>query len=442
MKNLKKIILVIILLIIIIVGSIIYIKKSKKEINENDIINNKISMGIGEFSEEFLEQVNINEVMQIKSCMDKFLQSTNIKSSAYFGKNEHGELVQLVSDDFIKNKVISFFSENFISDNNVTIENIDKYVKFSSSVQNLNILDIKRIKNEHTDLKQYFIIGDIIIDSKLNRNCKYIITLDNKQRIFSVYPLKLDMDSIEEEKVIDKKIVKNNYNAIPVVSMTQEELSKFYFENMKYMLLYNKNQAYEHLNESYRQERFGSIEEFNNYIENNLEEIETMELIKYKVNANNNDIEYLLVDKYQNIYILNTSNEALKYKIQLDTYTLDLEEFNKAYNDATEKDRVKLNIDKWVKMLNCRDYKTAYNCLDETFRNNNFASEEEFEKYMREKFPLHYKLSVGSTEEVNGLYKQRIILEDITGLSDEKIENTIIMQLKDNYEFVMSFGIE
>ena len=61
---------------------------------------------------------------------------------------------------------------------------------------------------------------------------------------------------------------------------------------------------------------------------------------------------------------------------------------------------------------------------------------------MREKFPLHYKLSVGSTEEVNGVYKQSIILEDITGSSDEKIENTIIMQLKDNYEFVMSLGIE
>ena len=61
---------------------------------------------------------------------------------------------------------------------------------------------------------------------------------------------------------------------------------------------------------------------------------------------------------------------------------------------------------------------------------------------MREKFPLHYKLSVGQTEEVNGIYKQRIILEDITGASSEKIENTIIMQLKEDYEFVMSFEIE
>jgi len=441
LKNLKKIILIVIILILVIISTIIIIKKKSKVIDEEKVMNDTTAMGVGEFSEEFLEEVNINEVMQLKSCIDKFLESTNIKSSAYFGKNENGELEQLVSDEFIKNKVKSFLSEKYILNNNINEDNIAKYVKFSNSDQNFNILDIKRIKNENTDLKQYIVKGDIIINNKLNSNRRYVITLDNKQRVFSLYILQDEDDNIEE-KFKEDKIIKNNYNNIPVVAMTQEELSKFFFENMKNMLLYNKSQAYEHLNKEYREKRFGNIEEFNNYIEKNFEEISIMQLAKYKVNANNDDIEYLLMDKYQKIYILKTDNEALKYEVQLDTYTLNLEEFKKAFDESTDTHKVKLNIDKWVKMLNTRDYKTAYKYLDETFKNNNFASEEEFEKYMREKFPLHYKLSVGSTEEINGVYKQSIILEDITGSSDEKIENTIIMQLKDNYEFVLSFGIE
>lgn len=442
MKNLKKIILIIIILIFVIISTIIIIKKKSKVIDEDKVMNDTTAMGVGEFSEEFLEEVNINEVMQIKSCIDKFLESTNIKSSTYFGKNEHGELAQLVSDDFIKNKAMSFLSEKYILNNNINKDNITEYVKFSNSDQNFNILDVRRIKNENTDLKQYIVKGDIIINNNLNANRRYIITLDNKQRAFSIYILNNEENDIQEQTVKEDKVTKNNYNNIPVVAMTQEELSKFFFENMKNMLLYNKDQAYEHLSKEYREKRFGSIEEFNNYIEKNFEEISIMQLSKYKVNANNDDIEYLLMDKYQNIYILKTGNEALKYEVQLDTYTLNLEEFKKAFDESTDTHKVKLNIDKWVKMLNTRDYKTAYKYLDETFKNNNFASEEEFEKYMREKFPLHYKLSVGSTEEVNGVYKQSIILEDITGSSDEKIENTIIMQLKDNYEFVLSFGIE
>ena len=61
---------------------------------------------------------------------------------------------------------------------------------------------------------------------------------------------------------------------------------------------------------------------------------------------------------------------------------------------------------------------------------------------MRENFPLHYKLQVGNFEETNQTYTQYIVLTDITEESDEQIENTIIMQLKDDYDFVMSFSVQ
>ena len=60
---------------------------------------------------------------------------------------------------------------------------------------------------------------------------------------------------------------------------------------------------------------------------------------------------------------------------------------------------------------------------------------------MKENFQLHYDLQFGQTSNNNGVYEQEIILTDITGASSEQIEKTVIMQLGENYQFVMSFNL-
>ena len=130
------------------------------------------------------------------------------------------------------------------------------------------------------------------------------------------------------------------------------------------------------------------------------------------------------------------------YKVRLDTYTIMPDNFKETYDSSNEQYKVAMNIDKWIDMLNNRDYHSAYQYLDETFRNNNFGSEEAFEQYMREHFPLHYQLKIGQFTETNNTYTQYIVLTDITGETNEEIDNTIIMQLKDDYDFVMSFSVQ
>ena len=94
--------------------------------------------------------------------------------------------------------------------------------------------------------------------------------------------------------------------------------------------------------------------------------------------------EYVCRDKYQNLYIFRAKN-PLDYTVLLDTYTITTDNFKTTYDKSSEEYKVAMNIDKWIQMINSRDYTSAYNCLDETFRNNNFGSEEAFEKYMKEK---------------------------------------------------------
>ena len=49
------------------------------------------------------------------------------------------------------------------------------------------------------------------------------------------------------------------------------------------------------------------------------------------------------------------------------------DKFKETYDKGTDLEKVSLNIDKCLKMIQNRDYYNAYNILDETFRNNNFG---------------------------------------------------------------------
>ena len=130
-----------------------------------------------------------------------------------------------------------------------------------------------------------------------------------------------------------------------------------------------------------------------------------------------------------------------EFTTKLDTYTIATNKFLDTYNDSKNEEKVNMNINKWFLMLNNRDYNSAYNVLDETFRNENFGNEENFEKYMKEMYPLHYKVTLKNFSEQSDVYTQDIIFSDITGEDELENENTIIMQLKDNTDFVMSFSV-
>ena len=133
----------------------------------------------------------------------------------------------------------------------------------------------------------------------------------------------------------------------------------------------------------------------------------------------------------------------MQYSLLFDTYTIPTDKFMEQYNNSSNENKVKLNIDKWVKMLNNRDYENAFNCLDETFRVNTFNnSEAEFEQYMREKYPGHYEALYGEVTERNGIYGQSIVLKDITGEDTTEYHLDIVMQLGEDLEFVMSFTVE
>ena len=63
------------------------------------------------------------------------------------------------------------------------------------------------------------------------------------------------------------------------------------------------------------------------------------------------------------------------------------------------------------------------------------------EQYMKEHFPLHYEVENVEYSNEGSTYVQKINLTDVTGKDKNVISLNIIMQLKENYEFVMSFSM-
>ena len=182
-----------------------------------------------------------------------------------------------------------------------------------------------------------------------------------------------------------------------------------------------------------------NVENFENYISSNYQELSGITIRQYLVNRYDDYIEYVCKDQYENLYIFNVT-AVKEYTAKLDTYTIPTDKFKEQYDNGETQTKVMMNVDKWIDMLNNRDYTAAYNVLDETFRNNNFSSEEAFEAYMRENYPLHYSIDYISYQEEMNTFVQTISLKDITNESADTKQMTIIVQLKDNYNFVMSFS--
>lgn len=437
MKRLQSMIIVIASIIVILIISIIIIKKNVGNRVElaNNISNDEVSNNATE--NDFIQSDKISrlEYTVVSKAATTYIQTINKNNSMYLDINSNNETQYEERNKYILN----LLSQSYITKNKINNNNLEQHIKLLEEQLFFVPLIMKRVQSG--EVKTYVVEGITInMSYEFKGKSTLIINIDYENKTFSIEPTVIEYNEINTVDVISN-IDKKNNNGYSTKDINVENIIKDYMNNLKRMMLAKPEIVYEYLDEEYRNKRFGSLDNFKEYIKKNLEEIKEIYIDKYLFNKIENYSQYIGVDKYNNMYIFN-ERDPLNYTILLDTYTINSDKFKKAYDESDNKYKVKMNVDKWIKMINNRDYETAYKCLDETFRNNNFASEEEFEKYMREKFPLHYKLSVGSTEEVNGLYKQRIILEDITGVSDEKIENTIIMQLKDNYEFVMSFGIE
>lgn len=281
------------------------------------------------------------------------------------------------------------------------------------------------------------------------KDVQIFIKLDMTNSRFSVFPNEYLEKNEYSEKAAKEDLQKfselieeNEYNKFKQVNVSDERMAVVYFNDLKNTLLGNVEKAYNYIDEEYRNKRFGNIENFQKYLENNKSDLSNIEISSYLVNRYEDYTEFVCKDQFQNVYVIKET-AVMDYTVELDDYTLDykFQDMVNEYNSSNDQYKIAYNINKWVKMANSRDYDAAYKVLDKTFRETEFGSVEKFEEYMRRAFPEHYEIEFGEFNKESGIYTLKVIFNDVTGNEQNRKEKTILMRLEDDMNFVMSFNI-
>ena len=130
----------------------------------------------------------------------------------------------------------------------------------------------------------------------------------------------------------------------------------------------------------------------------------------------------------------------MQYKVLLDTYTVDLQEFVDRYEQLPEAEKARTCIERVFEAINNSDYKYVYNKLDETYKNNNFQTETDFENYMKTNFFANNSINNNSYEKNGDLYVYKLTIVNASDTT-QTIEKQFVVKLLDGTNFVMSFSV-
>ena len=435
LKRKKTLILLMIIVVIIIISIVVALLLLTTSNNEEVASNNTVSE---ENNNETEAEPQINET--------KYYNITNVVRT-YLGALDKSKYIlsdgtNYSEDESTKESIYNLLSTEYIESNNITVENVYDYVKDVNENITFVPLDMRISQGQNVD--KFLVYGNIVyMDSQDLEKVYVIVNIDNTNNTFSIEPINNEeISSINDfkfESTLDT-IEKNYSNTYLNNNMSDEDISKEKFNNFKLLILRKSEDLFNLLNEEYRNKKFGDYNGFSQYIDSNYDRLRTINLSMYQVTEENGYKQYVLLDQDDRYYIFKETSEN-KEEIFLDTYTVDLPEFLDRYNGADDEYKVGYNVEKFISAINDGDYKYAYNLLDETFRRNNYPSQGDFENFVKTNFFENNEIQHNNVEKQGNQFVYGITIINKDNESERK-NITVIMELGEETDFVMSFSID
>lgn len=335
-------------------------------------------------------------------------------------------------------------------------EYVEKEVSKMTSKTTLNML----LKWLNTDGENYCFVKEIYRLNKdeieeyfvyaiQNNESKYFVAyLDQENNTYMLEEISnAEYEDVKNEKINNKflqvkTIEDNGSNEYSIELMSDVKIANMYFDIIKNILNSEPEVLYDILDTDYQQKRFGSTENFMEYVDNNKNKFANMQISKYAKYTYEGYMQYVCLDTNGEYYIINEDTTTGDYKILLDTYTIDQPEFIEKYDSASDIQKAGYNIDKFMQAINAHDYTYAYNCLAESYKQNNFTTINSFRNYIQNNFysKNNYEIKNGTKEGDYYVYTVNITdaEQDTSGL----VQKNFIVNIKDNREFELSFNVE
>ena len=280
-----------------------------------------------------------------------------------------------------------------------------------------------------------------------NKNIYYIISLDYNNFTYNIKQVtEEECNNIKNGKSNDyikiTNIEENNDNTFELKVMSDVQTSAMYYNMIKNLLNSEPEVLYNFvLDEEYKKKRFLNIENFIEFVNKNKSKYNNMKLSKYAKYKYDGYVQYVCLDNNGDYFVINNNVDSGEYKILLDTYTIDQAEFIKKYNSAADNEKAGYDINKFFEAVNANDYNYAYNCLAESFKQNKFPTQKQFENYIKNNFYNKNDVKYLNYRKEGNYY---IYTVNIINSADttKSVQKDFIVNLKDDRQFEMSFSIE
>lgn len=267
----------------------------------------------------------------------------------------------------------------------------------------------------------------------------FLFTQKSKQDLMVIEDTGDDMSYMQGP--LKQNIEDLAYNGIEYIHVTDKQMAEKYFHNYMQMMMQDTKKAYHLLEDEYKEKKFKTYEEYNTFVQRNMLFLKQNELEDIIVTDKETYKIYTCKDKYGNIYVFKEAS-IMEYHVQLDDYTLNNERFNEIYQKAEDSDKGVLNVDKFFKMINMQDYASAYNVLDENFKQNYFKTQADFETYIKSKVFRYNKVTYQEySNKITDIYTYKIQLTDKTEEKQGQVEFNMVVKLLEGTNFVMSFAV-
>jgi len=424
MKKETKILISVAVLILVLIVIIVNLLKLKEDISNNIP----------------------DEAPYVEIELDTHLEVVSARNNFYIVKNCINKFYTYCTYKDNEEVILSMLDEEYISYNGITKSNITTYLPTMKKIK-VNIDDMY-VSRKTENIYIYFVYGDLVNTSNAQvEEFSMIVKVDMENRTFKV----LLKDYLEEKYPniqggeyiqirYPETIESNDYNIFDYKSISDQTYIGDVFDNFIDNMLYNRESAYESLNEKYRSKRFPTYESFKNFIKDNIRNITVTKLSQYQKNTSEDgSVQYICVDSNDNYYIINELS-TMNCEFILDTYTVDLPEFITKYEEADETTRVGLNIEKIKEAINFKDFEYVYNKTDNTFKTNKFKNFEEFKNYLKSNLFEQNIFEYKNIEEKGNVYIATIIVKNKKDTKVANKEFQVLMKLTDSTDYSISFN--
>ena len=109
--------------------------------------------------------------------------------------------------------------------------------------------------------------------------------------------------------------------------------------------------------------------------------------------------------------------------------------------NMTERSRMQTYFGTFISYIEEKDYESAYNLLNEDFRNNYFSTIEQFENYMQ-KYPKNIAVDYQDIERQGELFILTVEIKDVFNNDAQKITQRVVIRELGVNQFTISFQVE